>query len=135
MVGSGYSTRNYFTLEQYGKDNYAGMGAYLDANLLPGDLLLLSPPSSWRVFDYYLPLDKIEQAAQAGQHVAAYGTPLLNRSWDDTDAQLAAYLEQYQRIWLACSGTHPFFDPDGRVSDFLLEHAVRQFRSDQISQL
>lgn len=126
VAGNGYSTHNYFTLDQYAKDDYAGLGVYLDANLLPGDLALLSPPSSWRVFDYYLPLDKIMRAEQAGKNVAVYGTPLLNRDWVDTEAQLAAYLDHYPRIWLARSGTHPFFDPQGRVSDFLLEHAARQ---------
>ncbi|MCX6044144.1 MAG: glycosyltransferase family 39 protein [Chloroflexi bacterium] len=123
VAGAGYSTRNYFTLpEKYGNDDYSGMGHYLDENLLPGDLLLISPPFSWRIFDYYLPTAKLEAAAQAGLGTAHYGMPLLRNSWDNTFAQLARFQKQYQRIWLARSGTHPYVDPESKVNKWFREN-------------
>jgi hypothetical protein len=120
------STVNYFTAPAYGKDDYADMAAYLNANLQPGDLVLISPPFSWRIFAYYLPLDKIDRAAQAGLDTAHYGMPLLQADWEQTYRQLALFQDQYRRIWLARSGTHPYLDPEGKVSDWLLKHSARQ---------
>lgn len=122
LVGAGYSTRNYFTQAKYGNDDYRGLGSYLDANLLPGDLLLISPPFSWRIFDYYLPTAKLAGAAKAGLGTANYGMPLLHGSWHDTYAQLATFQQQYRRIWLARSGTHPYLDPEGKVSKWFKEN-------------
>jgi 4-amino-4-deoxy-L-arabinose transferase-like glycosyltransferase len=130
VIGVGYSTVNYFTLPQYGKDDYAGMGAYLREQLLPGDLLLLNPPSSWRIFDYYLPLAELEQARVAGVPVAYFGVPLLNRSWEAAFDQLAEVRTQYRRIWHANSGTHPYFDPENQVEGWLGEHTA-QFKRER----
>ena len=123
VAGAGYSTRNYFTMpKKYGNDDYAGMGRYLDVNLLPGDLLLISPPFSWRIFEYYLPIHKLDQAAQANLGTAHYGMPLLNGSWDNTFAQLATLQKQYRRVWLARSGTHPYLDPENKVNQWFKEN-------------
>ncbi|MDQ3249690.1 MAG: hypothetical protein M3Q45_10860, partial [Chloroflexota bacterium] len=128
LAGAGYSTRNYFTLQKYDKDHYTAMGEVLTENLLPGDLLLISPPFSWRIFDYYLPIAEIEAARQAGVKIGYFGAPLIYRSWDDTFAQLAVFQTQYRRIWLARSGTHPYLDPQGQVSSWLLQHTARRLR-------
>ena len=130
VVGAGYSTVNYFTLPQYGKDDYAGLGAYLHEHLLPGDLLLLNPPSSWRIFRYYLPLDAVDQAIAHGAPVAYYGVPLLSRSWEETFAQLEDSRQQYRRIWHANSGTHPYFDLENRLEGWLDEHGI-QFKRER----
>lgn len=119
------STVNYFTDPAYDKDHYTDMANYLNANLQPGDLVLTSPSFSWRIFDYYLPLHKIDQAAQAGVTTAHYGMPLLRADWERTYQQLALFQTQYRRIWLARSGTHPYLDPEGKVSDWLNEHSAR----------
>ncbi len=122
VTGAGYSTRNYFAMpEKYGNDDYSGMGKYLDENLLPGDLLLISPPFSWRIFDYYLPTAKLDAAARAGLGTAHYGMPLLRNSWEHTFAQLATFQKQYRRIWLARSGTHPYIDPENKVNKWFAE--------------
>ena len=128
LAGAGYSTNNYFTSELYDKDDYVGMGAFVAEHLLPGDLLLISPPFSWRIFDYYLPIEQLDQAAQRGVDVAHYGVPLIWQSWETTYATLENLQGRYRRIWLARSGTHPYLDPEGKVSAWLLEHSARQLR-------
>lgn len=124
IAGTGYSTYNYFTAPQYSKDDYRAMGRYLENNLLPGDLLLLSPPFSWRIFDYYLPIAQIDAAAAQGVEIAAQNVPLLNNRWYTTFTLLADANQRYRRIWLARSGTHPFLDPEGRVKGWLYEHSA-----------
>jgi mannosyltransferase len=125
LAGAGYSTINYFTLPQYGKDDYAGLGQFVHEHLLPGDLLLLNPPSSWRIFRYYLPLDEVDQAIAVGANVRYYGVPLLNKSWDETFAQLEESRRHYRRIWHANSGTHPYFDLENQLEGWLNDHAIQ----------
>jgi len=122
IAGTGYSTYNYFTAPQYSKDDYRALGRYLENNLLPGDLLLLNPPFSWRIFAYYLPIAQVDAAAAQGVEIAAQNVPLLNNRWYDTFTLLADAQQRYRRIWLARSGTHPFLDPEGRVKGWLNEH-------------
>lgn len=127
-AGLFYSSVNYFTQQEFGKDDYSGMGNYLREHLLPGDLLLLAPPFSERIFRYYLPLDRIDAAAQAGQKSAYTNAPLLFVEWPETYAYLAELAPQYRRIWLAQSGSYPFMDPDTQISDWLHENAVWPLR-------
>jgi uncharacterized membrane protein YqjE len=122
VIGAGYSTVNYFTLPQYDKDHYAELGDYLREQLLPGDVLLLNPPSSWRIFRYYLPLEQLDQAQARGQEIAYYSVPLLNRSWEDTFAQMERSRQSFRRIWHANSGTHPYFDLERQIEGWLDEH-------------
>jgi hypothetical protein len=115
-----YSTMNYYTQPAFGKDDYSAMGRYLQANLLPNDVVLISPAWSWRIFTYYLPLDLIDRAAQRGAHTAHYGAPLLHDApWPENEAFLKGLQHEYRRIWLARSGTHPYLDPDGAVPTWL----------------
>ena len=124
VAGTLYSTANYFTALQYSKDDYRAMGDYLEANLLPGDLLLLNPPSSWRIFTYYLPIDQINRANATGVQIATQNVPLLHHNWPGTFALLGDISEEYRRIWLAYSGTHPFDDPEGQVRDWLFANSA-----------
>lgn len=119
VAGLLYSSANYYTQQEFGKDDYIGMGNYLREHLLPGDLLLLAPPFSERVFRYYLPLDRIDAAAQQGRPSAYATVPLLFVDWPETYDYLAALTPQYRRIWLAQSGSYPFMDPDTQVRDWL----------------
>ena len=48
VLGSGYSTVNYFTLETYAKDDLSRLGSELSARIAPGDLVLIKPPFAWR---------------------------------------------------------------------------------------
>ncbi|MCC9077564.1 glycosyltransferase family 39 protein [Litorilinea aerophila] len=125
VAGVGYSTANYFTRPEYGKDDYTGAGHYLAERLLPGDLLLLNPPFSWRIFDYYLPVDLVEQGAREGKGTAVYGVPFLHQGWEEIEAGLERLRGQYRRIWLVTSGTHPYLDPERRVKAWLEQNTVR----------
>jgi hypothetical protein len=130
LGGAGYSTVNYFTLPAYDKDHYTDMGQYVQEHLLPGDILLLNPPSSWRIFRYYLPLEPIDAASARGVEVAYVGMPLLRRPWEETYAQLEQFRGQYRRIWHANSGTHPYFDPNNKVEGWLNDNAI-QFKRER----
>lgn len=128
VAGLLYSTVNYFTQPAFGKDKYREMGDYLRTHLLPGDLLLLDPPFSERIFRYYLPLDLIATAAQQGKASAHTNVPLLFVDWPATYAYLETLPSHYRRIWLAQSGSYPLSDPDTLVSDWLSENTVWPLR-------
>ena len=125
IAGAGYSTVNYFTQEESAKDDYTSLGQHMDDRIMPGDVILLRPPFSWRIFHYYLPIDEIDQANQAGFDVAHYGMPLLHGGWEATFSQLEAFTKKYRRIWLITSGTHPYLDLDDEVGTWLDEHTYR----------
>lgn len=128
VAGLGYSTVNYFTHPEFGKDDYRAMGDYLREHMLPGDLLLLDPPFSERIFRYYLPLDWVERAAQQGRTSAYANVPLLFVDWPETYAYLETLPPPYRRIWLAQSGSYPFLDPETKVKDWLTKNAVWPLR-------
>ena len=134
LVGSGYSTVNYFTVETYDKDDYRSLAHYFAPQMQPGDLILLQPTASWRIFRYYLPLDRVDaynRQAEAGNQASSfrpthyYGVPLLYQSWETQFAQFDIWKEQYRRIWLIKSGTNPFIDPEGQVETWLNENMYR----------
>ena len=122
LAGMLYSTVNYYTLPQYGKPDYAGMGAEMRQQIQPGDLVLLNSPLLWRIFHYYLPIDEVEASAAAGMNTAWRGVPLLNADWAANEAALQGYRDQYRRIWVARSGVNSFLDPEGRVPAWIQEH-------------
>jgi hypothetical protein len=122
LAGMGYSTVNYFTDEEYGKDDFTGLADYIDDRLAPGDLLLLKSPFAWRIFTYYLPIDRLDAARAAGAAVAHYGVPLLREEWPARNVKLAEWTSQYRRIWYVVSNTHPYMDLEGRTDQWLAEH-------------
>ncbi|HRW03454.1 MAG TPA: glycosyltransferase family 39 protein [Caldilineaceae bacterium] len=131
VAGLLYSTASYYTKPAFGKDDYSGMGRYLQANLLPHDVVILSPPFSWRIFDYYLPLDEIERAKAEGRPIAYFGAPLLNQPWPETERFLADLQQRYRRIWLARSGTHPYLDLEKQVPSWLRENSTMRLREEK----
>lgn len=122
LAGMGYSSVNYFTLEEYDKDHFAEVGRYLDGRLAPGDLVLLKSPFAWRVFRYYLPLDSLDEGRAAGAPVAYYGVPLIYKSQAEREALMAEWAGQARRIWYVRSNTHPYADLEGRVEAWLEEN-------------
>ncbi|MEM7535175.1 MAG: glycosyltransferase family 39 protein [Chloroflexota bacterium] len=123
--GSGYSTINYFTLEEYAKDDYDSVATYLDGRISSGDVVLIYPPFSWRIFDYYLSLDKVDDAQAAGVDVAQYGVPLLLQPLENTYPKLTELSEQYQRIWFISSRTNPYPDKDDLTRKWLSDNLFR----------
>lgn len=125
FVGIAWSTLNYHTLEQYDKDDYTRLGKIMDGRIMPGDVVLYYPPSSWRIFDYYLPMAQVYAAIENGAHLGVYGMPLLNRPLDDTYAWFAELGERFDRIWVIKSRTHPYFDLRDDAERWLRENFVR----------
>ena len=115
VAATAYSTVNYFTLEEYRKGDLSGLGSYLEDRVAPGDLVLIKSPFSWRIADYYLPLEAVASAEAKGVHIARYGTPLLQTAWEENPALLEQFKQDYRRIWLVLIGPHLFPDVEGNV--------------------
>jgi hypothetical protein len=123
--GMGYSSLNYFTQEEYAKDDFTALGAYLDKRLAPGDLVLVQSPFAWRIFDYYTQIDAIPAAQAAGAQMARFGVPLQWKSWPERERYLADWTGDYRRVWLLLSNTHPYADPEMRTMSWLDEHLFK----------
>jgi hypothetical protein len=122
--GMAYSTVNYFSLPEYGKDDFAGVGEVLRREMMPGDVLLLDPPHMQRLFRYYLPVDELTAAEQAGVNVHWWGMPILF-GWEKSDALLSGLAGRYRRVWLVTSLMYPYGDPEQRVEAWLEENGLR----------
>ncbi len=122
IAATAYSTLNYFTLEDYRKGDLAGLGSYIEDRLAPGDLILIRSPFSWRIADYYLPLEAVASAQAEGTHIGRYGTPLLNVGWEENPPLLQQFKEDYNRIWLVRIGPHLISDLDGNVEQWFNEN-------------
>ncbi len=124
VAGALFSTVNYYTLPEYGKDDFTKLGAYLERELMPGDLVLLNPPEMLRLYRYYLPVDTVEEAQAADLPVAWLGVPLLkgNRQADEL---IASMLPFYRRVWVVTSGMFPFADPQRQVRNWLESNTLQ----------
>lgn len=125
VAATAYSTVNYFMREEYAKDDYRRLGEYMQGRIMPGDAILYYPPSSWRIFEYYLPMAAFHKAAAEGANVGVYGVPLLDQGFDATTAWLEELAGKYDRIWVIKSGTHPYFDRKGQVEAWLRKHFLQ----------
>ena len=115
-----YSSVNYYFAPEYDKGDMAGIGQVLDEKMQPGDLVLIEPPVWGGLFRYYLPLDDVERWQQAGQAAGWRALPSLSdNEGGGLDAQLAAFRDQYRRIWLARSV------PDSKVAAALKRGTFR----------
>lgn len=121
LAGMLYSTANYFTQPQYAKDDFAGLGAYLRAEMQPGDVLLLEPRDMLRLFRYYLPVDAIAATAGRADWLAL---PTLWGGWPETERQLERLHGQHRRIWLVTSLMFPYADPERRVEGWLAARSL-----------
>lgn len=125
----GSSTANYYTLEEYAKDDYKTFGSYLSTRIMPGDAVLFYPPSSWRIFEYYVPPARaaggIQTPNQEAQPIGIYGIPQLGRSMEETEEWLRTLGDTYDRVWLLKSGTHPYFDEQWHLEEWLPENMLR----------
>ncbi len=102
LGGMLYSTANYYVSPRYDKGDMAGMGECLDDRILPGDFLLIEPPTWTRLFRYYLPIDAIERWRKEGQITGWRAVPPLAQGPSgDLKVILAELGNQYPRIWLA----------------------------------
>lgn len=125
LVAIGYSTVNYFTREEYGKDDFPRLGAYMQQRIMPGDLVLYHQPATKRLFDYYVPLASVYAAGARGMNLHIFGAPLLAGDMQHTLDWLAAQAKTHRRIWFMTSGNHAVFDTDGAVETWLLDNFLR----------
>lgn len=122
--GMAYSTYNYFTLPEYGKDDFSGVGAVLRQEMMPGDALLLNPPHMQRLFRYYLPVDALSAAEVNGSAVHWWGMPIFFE-WERSENVLASLAGRYRRVWLVTSQMYPYADPEKRVESWLAGNGLR----------
>jgi len=132
-LGSGYSTVNYFTVEEYAKDDFSRLGNQLDGHIAPGDLVLIKPPFAWRAFAYYLPLATMNGMPGARGEIPVYGAPMLERDWDERYALLDELVRDKRRVWLLISGTHPYADLEGQTEDWLDSHLYKVYETTYFS--
>jgi len=118
LVGTaGYSTVNYFSTPEYSQkyDDYSSLARFMEKRLLPNDVVLLKQPSSWRIFDYYLPLDQAEK----------YGVPFMGVTMQTTLNQIDSLATDAHRVWLITSGTTPPRDKEKLIEAHLNETMYR----------
>jgi 4-amino-4-deoxy-L-arabinose transferase-like glycosyltransferase len=125
LAGMGQSTYNYFTMEEYAKDDFTAVGDYLNRRLAPGDAVLVKSPFAWRIFTYYLNLEAIPAAQVNGAQMGLFGVPLLRRPWDERSEQIGQWAEEYRRLWLVTSNTHPYMDLEGRTEAWMEENLFK----------
>jgi hypothetical protein len=123
VAGMGYSSYNYFTMEEYAKDDFESLGSYLDRRLAPGDVVLVKSPFAWRIFTYYTNIDAIPAAKAAGAQMAQYAVPLRGGvPWNEQEAKIGGWAEEYRRLWLIVSNTHPYADVERRIEAWMNEN-------------
>jgi mannosyltransferase len=121
LAGMVYSTANYFTQPQYGKDNFRAVGDYLQAQVQPGDLVLVSPPEMLRLYQYYLPLDALRQDNTGTPPTTWQAIPLLT-GLGPTDELMARLTPTYRRIWLVSSGMVPLNEDTAPAQEWPGQH-------------
>ena len=127
-MGVSYSTYAYFFGHDYQKDDFAALGRFMGRRMLPGDLVLLNPSASWRIFHYYAPLEYIDEynqthdPADPNYRPTRYiGVPMIY-GWDVTFDTLTEAKSIYRRIWLVTSGTQPYMDLEDRLEAWLFDN-------------
>jgi mannosyltransferase len=112
IAGSVHSTQQYFYNEKYAKDDHRAWGEYLKAHAQPGDVIVVDPPHTSQIYQYY---------ADAG--LPWTGLPRLVSPEEDTISALEELMNEYERIWLALSHTPTWGDPDFLPQTWLEENA------------
>jgi hypothetical protein len=91
VVGTGYSTRNYFTDPAYLKDDHQGLAEYLEEHVRPDDVVVVDGAVRAYVLDFYY--DGLAPLVT----LPRYGT----ESGPDTLTSLQTLAQRYPRIWFA----------------------------------
>ncbi len=92
--GMAYASYRYYEDSANGTGDLAGMGAYLAAEVQPGDILILSAPENLRLYEYYFPLNLTQEG------VAWRVLPGISGLSDDTYRVLEQLRSEHRRIWL-----------------------------------
>ncbi len=91
VVGTGYSTGNYFTDPAYLKDDHRGLAKYLEEHVRPGDVVVVDGAVRAYVLDFYY--DGVAPLVI----LPRYGT----EPGPHTLASLEGLARRYQRVWFA----------------------------------
>jgi hypothetical protein len=92
LAGMIYASYDYYESPRHGKGDLAGEGEYLSAELLPGDVVILSAPHTLRLYRYYFPLDR--------EGVTWRILPRIHGLDAGTYEELERLRSQYRRLWL-----------------------------------
>lgn len=91
VIGTGYSTANYFNDPVYLKDDHRGLAQYLTTHARPDDAIVVDGAIRAMVFDYYY-------TGAASVHVVPpFGTPIGPHTLD----QLRDLAREHERLWFA----------------------------------
>ena len=120
IAGSAHSTQQYFYNEKYAKDDHRAWGEYIKAHAQPGDVIVVDPPHTSQLYQYYA-VSSHDVTADAG--LPWTGLPRLTSPAEDTISALEELMAGYERIWLALSHTPPWGDPDFLPKTWLEENA------------
>ncbi|MGB3905873.1 MAG: glycosyltransferase family 39 protein [Anaerolineae bacterium] len=112
VAGVAYSTHNTFFEPGYAKDDLRSAAQYIRAHLEPGELLVMSEPILWPVWEYYYGPDLPWTALPTYPHVAG----------EETIGQMATLSREYQGIWFAYGPTGAPRDNKGLVKAWFDEH-------------
>ena len=103
--GVAYSTHNLFFYPGYSKDDWRSAVNYVRADLQPGEVVVLSEPILWPVWEYYYGPDLVWTALP----------PYPFKPGEETKAQAAALAEEHPGIWLVYAWTGSPTDNRGLV--------------------
>jgi 4-amino-4-deoxy-L-arabinose transferase-like glycosyltransferase len=130
-----YSSYGYYTNPQTRSSDMRGIQHLLGERLAYGDLLLLYPVESLRIYEYYLPLEVVNQANAASSTENSSAKKAMPTSWvpippidyqpanpQPTLDWLAALSQPYRRIWWVESGSFLTQDPNLLFRNWALSH-------------
>ena len=89
--GIAYSTHNHFFHPGYAKDDLRSAVNYVRADIQPGEVVVLSEPILWPLWEYYYGPDLVWTALP----------PYPFKAGEETKAQAAALAAEYPGIWFA----------------------------------
>jgi mannosyltransferase len=108
LAGVAYSTHNTFFEPQYAKDDLRSAALYLREHLEPGELLVVSEPILWPVWEYYY-----------GPDLPWTALPTYPQKAGEATVQtMTALAHQYEGIWFAYGPTGAPRDDEGLVKSW-----------------
>jgi 4-amino-4-deoxy-L-arabinose transferase-like glycosyltransferase len=110
--GVAYSTHNLFFHPDYAKDDLRSAVNYVRSDLQPGEVVVLSEPILWPLWEYYYGPDLVWTALP----------PYPVKAGEETKAQAAALAEEHSGIWFAYAPTGAPRDNKGIVRTWFDEN-------------
>ncbi len=113
------SLRGYYTDPRYGRYDWRGTIARMEAASLPSAAVVVNGPPWLPEFDYYF------HSSLARGSLARYDLPRPGlQAWPQIEQELQSAVATHTGIWLV-KYYPPEYDPDGNVEGWLAQHAFR----------